>query len=54
MTLIQGLKSGAVGSVGLDVYEEEADLFFQDLSSSFIPDVFARLLTFPNVLITGR
>lgn len=53
--LIHGLKSGAIGSVGLDVYEEEADLFFQDLSSSFIADdVFARLLTFPNVLITGH
>jgi D-lactate dehydrogenase len=53
--LIQGLKSGAIGSAGLDVYEEEADLFFQDLSSSFIADdVFARLLTFPNVLITGH
>lgn len=53
--LIQGLKNGVVGSVGLDVYEEEADLFFQDLSSTFIPDdVFARLLTFPNVLITGH
>lgn len=53
--LIEGLKSGAIGSVGLDVYEEEADLFFQDLSSSVITDdVFARLLTFPNVLITGH
>lgn len=53
--LIEGLKSGVIGSVGLDVYEEEADLFFQDLSSSFIPDdIFARLLTFPNVLITGH
>ena len=53
--LIQGLKAGIIGSVGLDVYEEEADLFFQDLSSTFIPDdVFARLLTFPNVLITGH
>ncbi len=53
--LIQGLKSGLIGSVGLDVYEEEADLFFQDLSDSFIPDdLFARLLTFPNVLITGH
>ena len=53
--LIQGLKSGVVGSVGLDVYEEEADLFFQDLSSTFIQDdVFARLLTFPNVLVTGH
>lgn len=53
--LIRGLKSGAVGSVALDVYEEEGDLFFEDLSASFIPDdVFARLLTFPNVLITGH
>jgi D-lactate dehydrogenase len=41
------------GLLGLDVYEEEADLFFEDLSSRFIDDdVFARLLTFPNVLIT--
>lgn len=53
--LIAGLKSGAIGSLGLDVYEEEADLFFQDLSQTFIQDdVFARLLTFPNVLITGH
>lgn len=53
--LIAGLKSGVIGSVGLDVYEEEADLFFQDLSGSFITDdIFARLLTFPNVLITGH
>lgn len=53
--LIAGLKEGSVGSVGLDVYEEEADLFFEDLSQTFIrDDVFARLLTFPNVLITGH
>jgi D-lactate dehydrogenase len=53
--VIRGLKSGQLGSLGLDVYEEEADLFFEDLSTSFIPDdVFARLLTFPNVLITGH
>ncbi len=53
--LIRGLKSGALGSVALDVYEEEGDLFFEDLSNRFIPDdVFARLLTFPNVLITGH
>ncbi|WP_375258155.1 2-hydroxyacid dehydrogenase [Citreimonas sp.] len=53
--LIAGLKSGTIGSVGLDVYEEEADLFFEDLSQSFIrDDVFARLLTFPNVLVTGH
>ncbi len=53
--LIRGLKSGAIGTLGLDVYEEEGDLFFEDLSNRFIPDdVFARLLTFPNVLITGH
>ena len=53
--VIRGLKSGRIGSLGLDVYEEEADLFFEDLSDRIIPDdVFARLLTFPNVLITGH
>lgn len=53
--LIAGLKSGRIGSVGLDVYEEEADLFFENLSDKMIQDdVFARLLTFPNVLITGH
>jgi D-lactate dehydrogenase len=53
--VIRGLKSGRLGSLGLDVYEEEGQLFFEDLSTRFIPDdVFARLLTFPNVLITGH
>ena len=53
--VIRGLKSGRIGALGLDVYEEEADLFFEDLSGRIIPDdVFARLLTFPNVLITGH
>jgi len=53
--LIAGLKSGKIGSVGLDVYEEEADLFFEDLSGHVIQDdVFARLMTFPNVIITGH
>jgi D-lactate dehydrogenase len=53
--VIRGLKSGRIGSLGLDVYEEEADLFFEDLSERIIPDdVFARLLTFPNVLVTGH
>jgi D-lactate dehydrogenase len=52
---IAALKSGALGYLGLDVYEEEGDLFFQDLSATVIQDdVFARLLTFPNVLITGH
>ncbi len=53
--VVDGLKSGQVGSLGIDVYEEEGDLFFEDLSNSVIrDDVFARLLTFPNVLITGH
>lgn len=53
--VIEGLKSGRIGYLGLDVYEEEGDLFFEDLSDQMIQDdVFARLLTFPNVLITGH
>jgi D-lactate dehydrogenase len=53
--LIRGLKEGVIGSLGLDVYEEEGDLFFEDLSNEVLrDDVFARLLTFPNVLITGH
>jgi D-lactate dehydrogenase len=53
--LIAALKTGQLGSLGLDVYEEEADLFFRDLSAQAIPDdVFARLLTFPNVIVTGH
>ncbi len=52
---IEGLKSGKIGHLGLDVYEEEGDLFFEDLSDSVIQDdTFSRLLTFPNVLITGH
>ncbi|MER2509093.1 2-hydroxyacid dehydrogenase [Amaricoccus sp.] len=53
--VIEGLKSGHVGALGLDVYEEEQDLFFRDLSNTTIQDdVFARLLTFNNVVITGH
>ncbi len=53
--VIAGLKSGQIGHLGLDVYEEEADLFFEDLSGTVLQDdLFARLLTFPNVLITGH
>jgi D-lactate dehydrogenase len=55
LAVTEALKRGALGSLGLDVYEEEADLFFRDLSEQVIhDDVFARLLTFPNVLITGH
>jgi len=53
--VIKALKSRKIGYLGLDVYEQEADLFFQDLSGLLIDDeVFKRLLTFPNVLITGH
>lgn len=53
--LIYGLKSGKLGAAGLDVYEEESDYFFEDRSSEMIADdVLARLLTFPNVLITSH
>ncbi len=52
---ITALKRGKLGALGLDVYEEEADLFYSDLSDRVIQDdVFARLLTFPNVLITAH
>jgi len=53
--VIEALKTGQLGHLGLDVYEEEADLFFDDRSSSIIhDDVFSRLLTFPNVVITAH
>jgi D-lactate dehydrogenase len=53
--VIAALKSGQLGHLGLDVYEEEAGLFFEDLSNSIITDdVFSRLLTFPNVVITAH
>jgi len=53
--VIGALKSGKLGFLGLDVYEQEEHLFFEDLSDKIITDdVFERLLTFPNVLITGH
>jgi len=53
--VIDALKDGTVGHLALDVYEEEADLFFEDLSGEVIQDdVFARLLTFPNVIVTAH
>lgn len=55
LAVIAGLKSGTVGSLALDVYEEEAKLFFEDRSQQILDDdVFSRLLTFPNVLITAH
>src|SRR5205085_8916660 len=53
--LIAALKSGRLGGVGLDVYEEEEGVFFEDLSGQILQDdELARLLTFPNVLITAH
>jgi D-lactate dehydrogenase len=53
--LIDGLKSGRLGGVALDVYEEEEGIFFEDLSGQVLQDdELARLLTFPNVLITAH
>lgn len=53
--LIAGLKTGKIGALGIDVYEEEEGLFFHDLSAAIIQDdVFIRLQTFLNVLITGH
>lgn len=53
--LIEGLKSGIVGSAGLDVYEEEEGVFFEDLSQTIMrDDVLARLLTLPNVIVTSH
>lgn len=52
---IEALKTGKLGYLGLDVYEEEGDLFFRDLSGEVLKDdVFARLLTFPNVVVTAH
>jgi D-lactate dehydrogenase len=54
-SVIKGLKSGHLGGLALDVYEEEADLFFEDLSDQVIADDdLMRLTTFPNVIITGH
>ena len=53
--LIDALKSGKVGGAAMDVYEQEGDLFFEDLSNEVVKDdVFQRLLTFPNVIVTGH
>ncbi len=53
--LVGALKRGKLGAAGLDVYEEEAGVFFQDLSNEVLQDdVLARLLSFPNVLVTSH
>lgn len=53
--LLEAIKSGHLGGVALDVYEEEEGIFFEDLSGEMLrDDELARLLTFPNVLITSH
>jgi D-lactate dehydrogenase len=53
--LIEALKSGQLGGVALDVYEEEEGIFFEDLSGKVLQDdVLSRLLMFPNVLVTSH
>ena len=53
--VIEGLKNGTIGALGLDVYEQEEKLFFKDLSSTIIKDdIIQRLMSFSNVLITGH
>jgi D-lactate dehydrogenase len=54
-TTIEALKTGHIGYLGLDVYEQEESLFFNDLSENIIQDdIIMRLLSFPNVLITSH
>jgi D-lactate dehydrogenase len=51
----EALKTGQLGGLAIDVYEQEAALFFQDLSSTIIcDDVIQRLVSFPNVIVTGH
>lgn len=53
--VINALKNGKLGYLGIDVYEQEADLFFNDFSESIIQDdMLMRLMSFPNVLITAH
>ena len=54
-SVIKALKNRKIGYLGIDVYEQEEDLFFKNLSEQIIPDEqISRLMTFPNVLITGH
>ncbi len=53
--LIEGLKEKKIAAAGLDVYEEEGDYFYEDISDEIInDDVLARLLSFPNVIVTSH
>jgi D-lactate dehydrogenase len=53
--VIEGLKQKRIGALGIDVYEEESGLFYEDHSNEIMQDeMLARLLTFPNVIVTGH
>ena len=53
--VIRALKSGRLGGLAIDVYEEEEGVFYEDLSAAILADdVLARLLTFPNVIVTSH
>ena len=53
--LINGIKNGKIGGAGLDVYEEESEFFYEDLSESILKDdVLSRLIMMPNVLVTSH
>ena len=55
VSLVESLKSGQIGYAGLDVYEEEAGIFFRDISDQVLnDDILARLMTFNNVVITSH
>lgn len=54
-SLIDGIRSGKIGGAGLDVYEEESEFFYEDLSESTLKDdLLSRLIMMPNVLITSH
>lgn len=53
--LLDAIKSGKIGAAGLDVYEEESDLFFEDYSDTIVlDDILSRLISMPNVLVTSH
>ena len=53
--LLSALKSGFIGAAGLDVYEEETDFFYEDVSNQILQDdILARLISLPNVLVTSH
>lgn len=53
--LLEAIKNGKIGGAGLDVYEEESDIFFEDYSNAIIQDdVLARLISMPNVIVTSH